>query len=315
MGGRSKGSPLLAIEVAREHRADLDSELNFIFVEEREDRAVHLQKELEALDLPPNFRCEVKPESFAEALKGALDYLDAEELVIAPTFAFVDPFGIKGLPFALIERLVSRKRCGVLITFMNVTIRRFVTKLPDQINSLIGIPEAANLIAEAEDRTVMARQLFAESLRKVAKFVRFFEMRDAAGTPIYDLFFASDHPLGHYKMKEAMWKVAQSGGYSFSDGVDPKQAILFSADPGESLAPPLWDFFRDRTVDAAEVLEYTRDQTAFLNQHARAALKLLEADGGVDGCRIEVAETKKDGKPRRKSTFPQGTIITFSNGS
>ena len=112
--GGEKGSPLIALEVARNHRASLDSEIVFIFVENDKDRALHLNQKIDALSLPPNFKWEVKNESFADTL----DILDREGLNNAPTFAFIDPFGITGLPFYLIERLLKRSRCEALITFM-----------------------------------------------------------------------------------------------------------------------------------------------------------------------------------------------------
>ena len=308
-----EGSPLIALNVAKEHRASLDSELAFIFVEERKDRSDYLKAELATRDLPSNFRYSVRNETFAQALGNTLDYLDSEGLEIAPTFAFVDPFGITGLPFSLIERLLGRKRCEALITFMSSTIRRFVTELPEQVNELVGNISAAERIESAPDRVVAARREYLKSLRKVVRFVRFFQMRDVDDRPIYDLFFASNSPLGHYKMKEVMWRVDAAGQYMFSDGVDPDQATLFTPNPGPQFAVELWTRFHGRTVDMEEILVYTEDESPFLDKHARAALKLLEAEEGVEGHRINVAEWKYDGTRRKKGTFPKGVSVDFLN--
>jgi len=310
--GGEDGSPVIALSVARDHRAQLDSEIRFFFVEEREDRASHLRQELQRITIPGHFVVDVINESFEDSLRGALDALDEIGAEIAPTFAFVDPFGIKGVPFELIARLMDRDRCEVLITFMSSVIQRWATELPEHVDRLIGEDGVAAEIIESPERVVLARRRFEESLGKVARFVRFFELRDQGDRPVYDLFFASNHPLGHYKMKEAMWKVGGTEDYSFSDGVDPAQATLFGANPGSDFAPDLWQRFRSETVLSERVLEYTRDGTAFLEKHAREALKLLEA-GEVGAKKITVAATKTDGKPRKKRTFPQGTIITFSN--
>lgn len=309
-----KGSPLIALNVARQHRTKFDAELVFVFVEEREDRANRLKEEMGKQALPRNFQCKVRTEKFAEALERTLNYLDEEGLEIAPTFAFIDPFGITGIPFSLIERFLRRKQCEILITFMSSTIRRFVKDLPDQVNELIGNPSASEEITFATDRDLTARQLYQGSLRKVVRFVRFFQMRDENNQPIYDLFFASNSSLGHYKMKEAMWKVDASGEYSFSDGVDPDQAILFTPNPAPQFAPQLWKRFREKTVDTDEILVYTRDETPFLDKHARNALRLLESETGIESRRIDVAEWKRDGTRRKKGTFPKGVSITFLNG-
>ena len=309
--GGEEGSPLIALSVARDHRAHLDAEVRFSFVEADKARADHLRNEIGGTQIPAHFTVEVIDGTFEGSLRRVLDDLHRIRAAIAPTFAFIDPFGIKGLPFELISRLLQRDHCEVLITFMNVSIQRFVTELPEQVDSLIGSTGAANDIAASQDRVLRARELYMMSLRSVAAFVRFFELRDQKNVPIYDLFFATNNPLGHYKMKEAMWKVDGSGAYSFSDGIDPRQATLFSPTPGRDFAPQLWQRFRGTTVPSETVLELTRDQTAYLEKHAREALTLLETDG-VDGKRISVASTKADGKPRKKRTFPQGASITFS---
>ena len=312
--GGEEGSPLIALNVAASHKARLRSEILFYFVENQKDRAARLETEISSLTLPKNFKWALENAEFEAVLRAALDKLDSAGLELAPTFAFIDPFGVKGLPFDLIGRLLSRQSCEVFITFMNVTIQRFVTELPQHINALIGDASAAEQIQKcksAEDRALLARTLYARSLSAVAKYVRFFEMRDTDNRPIYDLFFASNHSLGHYRMKEAMWKANESGEYSFSDGIDPGQAVLFKPDPANDLALALWSQHRGKNAYCEDILEYTRDHTAYLEKHARAALKILESHNGLEGKRISVAVAKRSGGVRRKGTFPDGTLITF----
>ncbi len=179
------------------------------------------------------------------------------------------------------------------------------------MDRLVGKKGAATEIESSSDRVMAARRLYHEFLLEVADYVRFFELRNRRNVPVYDLFFASNHPLGHYRMKEAMWKVDENGTYRFSDGVDPAQATLFSPTPASDCAPELWEQFHGETVLSEDALEYTRDHTAFLEKHARWALKRLE-NVDVGDKRINVAPKKKDGKPRKKGTFPTGAIITFT---
>ena len=282
-------------------------------MEEKKERTEHLQKiiEIEKKALPANFHCQVINEKFETALRETLDYLDEENLSIAPTFAFIDPFGIKGLPFSLIKRLLGNDKCEVLITFVDSTIERFVSELPGQTNELIGDPYASDIIESSEDRIAKARELYYNSLRGVARFVRSFGMKGRNDRNIYHLFFATNHSLGHKRMKEAMWKTDESGLFSFSDATDPKQGILFSPTPQKDLAPILGKKFKGKTASSEEVLEYTNDETAFLEKHARETLKLLESENGYKGYRIQVESIKEDGSPRRKGTFPSKTIIKF----
>ncbi len=312
--GGQEGSPLVALRVAREHQARFNAQIAFTFVEERQDRVDRLREEVASIDRPTNSHVEIVHDQFEDALRGTLDSLDRLGLQIAPTFALIDPFGINGIPFDLIARLLKRERCEVLITFMNVTLQRFVTQLPEQADRLIGIPDASSVIGREPDsrsRVFRSRQLYEQSLRGVAKYVRFFELRDRGNRPVYDLFFATNHARGHQKMKEAMWKVDGSGEFSFSDGVDPSQAVLFRESPGESVAPVIHRQFSGQTVMSEQVLGYVMDYTAFLDTHTRAALKLMERESPP---RITVAEIKVDGTKRRRGSFPPGTLISFSEG-
>lgn len=309
--GGEQGSPLVALGVAQEHKAQLTSELVFVFVDSDGRRAKHLEPEIQKLSLPQNFHWAVLNQEFETALQGTLDDLQSRGLEIAPTFAFIDPFGITGLPFELIARLLRQQSCEVLITFMNQTIERWATELPDQVDALIGRTGAAGIIAAAPNRVTAARRLYEESLRTAARFVRFFEMRDHGSRPIYDLFFASNNELGHYRMKEAMWKADESGEFSFSDGVDPAQSTLFSPEAAREFAPFLWQQFKGQMVYWEEIQKYTRNGTPFLDKHARGALKLLEATKGVEGRTIRVARSKADGSLRKRNTYPSGTQVTF----
>jgi three-Cys-motif partner protein len=47
-------------------------------------------------------------------------------VTLAPTFAFLDPFGFSHMPIHLIERIVRNSRCEGLITFMYEEINRFL---------------------------------------------------------------------------------------------------------------------------------------------------------------------------------------------
>ena len=141
---------------------------------------------------------------------------------------------------------------------------------PKRLSGLLGLASSTNNLSE-----------------KNARFVRFFEMRNTRNRPIYDLFFATNSDIGHYKMKEAMWRLDAAGDFRFSDGVSYEQATLFGPEPQNDYAPSLWGNFRGQTVYSDEVLQYTRDKTAFLEKHAKGALKLLEADGGFRGRLID----------------------------
>ncbi len=282
--GGEPGSPIIALEAARTHRANLVGELVFLFVEERADRAAHLKSEIAALTRPAHFKITVEQGAFADKLGKALDELDRDRSQIAPTFALIDPFGFSGIPYALIQRLLSKEKCEVLITFMVDSINRWLTHPDSNIKSHIvetfGTIDALGFAEGTGDRTAALRNLYQKQLEKAAKFVRYFELCDRDGRAVYYLFFATNNPLGHLKMKEAMWKVDPLGDFSFSDSTDPNQHVLFSDPSVASLVSDLVSKFRGAgQIAVGRVEEHVNDKTAYLRKHMGQALTELESAG------------------------------------
>jgi hypothetical protein len=131
-------------------------------------------------------------------------------------------------------------------------------------------------------------------------------MRDNRNKVIYYLFFASNHPLGHKKMKEAFWKVDNQSGFKFSDRTDPNQPVLFELDPSLDLARILKARFSGTRQKSEDIISFVDNETAYIETHAKKALVHLE-----DGNEISVEQVKSDGTKRRMGTFPVGVIINF----
>ena len=113
-------------------------------------------------------------------------------------------------------------------------MNRWLTHPDEDIRSHIvetfGTEEAIKIAHGTGDRATALKDLYHRQLNKAAKFVRYFEMRDQDGRLVYYLFFASNNPLGHLKMKEAMWKVDPLGDdFTFSDSTNPDQQVLFTS--------------------------------------------------------------------------------------
>ena len=309
--GGEPGSPIIALEAALTHQAKLGGEIVFLFIEERTDRADHLDSEIANLQLTSSFKVHVERGTFADKLGKTLDKLDSDGSKIAPTFALIDPFGFSGIPYALIQRLLSKNKCEVLITFMVDSINRWLTHPDDNIKAHIvetfGTDEAIKIAEGMGDRANALKNLYHRQLNKAAKFVRYFEMRDRDGRLVYYLFFASNNSLGHLKMKEAMWKVDPMGDFTFSDSTNPDQALLFN-DP--SIAPLIADltakFRLAGQIPVQRLQVYVQDQTAYLRKHMGEALLQLETDG-----KLKVAGNKADGKKRRAKTFPDEALVWF----
>ncbi len=237
------GSPVIAIKAYLEHahRQKIDSKIAYLFIEEDEQRYDSLVAVLNGLKpaLPKNITIETVRGEYNEAFSGFLDYLDEHNLAIAPTFAFIDPFGIKGLPLKTIARLMRHERTEVLINFMVGPLTRFIStpEFPGHCDELFGCSDWRDALEmdgnerESFFRALYQLRLLDDDTGVGAKYVRFFTMKDHRKKAIYDLFFATNHPRGIDAMKDAMWKVDQSGEYLFSDATNPNQEVLFSLEP------------------------------------------------------------------------------------
>ena len=266
------------------------------------------------MSIPNHFK--VKPECgrFNEKLKEALDSLDADGSRLDPTFAFIDPFGFSGIPFALIERLLNQRRCEAFITFMVDAINRFLEhpkdKVVEHIVEAFGTDEAIRIAEAPGDRITNLRKLYQRQLQRVAKFVRYFEMRDRQDRTQYYLFFATNNDLGHIKMKEAMWRVDPEGAFRFSDATNPNQLVLFEQDTTPMLVPDLRKHFRGKgAVTGQAIREFVENRTAYLKTHMTAALRQEEAKGG-----IKVDPQKTNGMRRKAKSYPDDALITFTEG-
>ena len=309
--GGEPGSPIIALEAAMAHRANLAGELIFIFVEERSDRVAHLKNRIAALELPKHFKVQVSEGTFAERITKVLSRMDASPDNVPPTFALIDPFGFAGIPYDLIKRLLAKDRCEVLITFMVDSINRWLTHPDPNIRTYItetfGTEEAVKIAFGTGDRAEALKDLYQEQLQKIARFVRYFDMRDHDNRTVYYLFFATNNRLGHLKMKGAMWKVDPFGDFRFSDATDPNQTLLFSAPTTAPLLEELSARYRGAgEIPVGQIETHVEDDTAYLGKHMREVLQQLESEN-----RLTVAGLKTNGKKRRGKSFPPDVLVMF----
>lgn len=311
--GGEDGSPIIALNEAINHQARLaNSNISFLFIDERDDRIAHLKSELAQMNIPGNYLVNPLVNQFENTLTGILDSLAQGGHLLAPTFAFIDPFGFKGASFSVVQRLLSNPKTEIFINIMAEFINRFADHpspdIRDHIKNLLGASDAEiDQVLNSSDRMLAFRQLYQDKLHQHAKFVRYFEMRDRNDKIIYYLFFAGNHPLGHVKMKEAFWKVDGQSGFAFSDGTDPNQLVMLNVfDPSPNLAALLKTHYTGTTQLSEKIISYVENETAYLATHARKALIYLEARN-----EISIYPNKSDGKKRIKGTFPDGVIITF----
>jgi len=306
-GGES-GSPIVVLNAAINH-GYAKSEILFWFVDNDEEKINFLKQQLKEKKIPGNLMVKCECGEFATKLEGILKFLKGRDSILPPTFVFIDPFGFKEVPFALIKGLLEHPRCEVLVTFMVDSMNRWLThhNVNQHIVDFFGTEECLSINQMRGDRKENLRKLYQRRLEEFAKFVCFFEMKNRKNRPIYFLFFATNNEKGHKKMKEAMCRVDQGGKFVFSDAKDPNQ-ISLKLDNTTELEEKLVSEFKDKGIlTVGTVREYVENETDyFLEKHMKAVLKSLESLE-----KIKVEPFKTDGKKRRKNTFPDNALVTF----
>lgn len=316
--GGEPGSPLIALQALLNHpyfaQPRTGREVVFIFIEQDPERVSSLRQEIDSIPRPEWVKVEVLEGEFVDHMTEILDAVETDRKRLAPTFAFIDPFGFKGLPLALVSRIMHHPRCECLVSFMYEDINRFLahpsTTIQAHYDELFGTAEwrTISAIIDPETRKERLVTLYGEQLQNVAglKYVRTFEMINQGNRTEYFLFYGTNDKLGLSKMKYSMWKADPVGGQVFSDRSVSGQGVLF--EPEADTAPlrrQLQDRFRGKGwVPIEEVSDFVLEETAYseLIHLKRATLAPMEREGLLEA---------KRSAGRKRGTFPEGTRIRF----
>ena len=305
------GSPIIALQTAISH--DMRSNVNrvtFVFIDNEKTRIEYLKKEIANIEIPSNFSVIIKENEFVDIIISILDELGKKHGVLIPSFVFIDPFGFKGIPFSVIERLLRNPSSEVFINVMVDAINRFLSHPESQISKhiidLFGTEDVMKIIDSSGNRVKAIQELYKKQLQKMAKFVRLFDMRDNNGRVIYSLFFATNNRLGHVRMKEALWQVDNQTGISFADSTNQNQPVLFDLEPTKEIEDLLTSAYHKKQVLMKNLSLFIEDNTPFILKQLRRTLQILE-----DKNLICVEPCKNDGSKRRGNTFPPDVIINF----
>ncbi len=310
-GGQS-GSPIIAINTLLEHSyfPNLNEcEFVFLFIENNSERLGRLETELRGLyPLPSNINVETIEGEFQDVIEEIVGKLAEEEARLAPTLAFIDPFGFSGVPMDTIRRFLSAPKCELIMILMVDHLNRFKSHSPVKMRfeTLYGTVNFDGVEA-ADDAVPVLVEKYKSQLKRVAgfSFALDFQMVRSDGHDAYFIIYATRNITGVRKFKDAMWTVDPAGGQQFSD-MHWNQVPLFTGSNVDTtlLQQELSKEFSGKTVGIEEIEEYVLLKTPYKESHIRRmTLVPLETAG-----RIVVVESTKN---RRISTFPPGTKILF----
>jgi len=308
------GSPIIMLKAYLDHtaRERIKSEVVYAFIEQDKRRVASLKAEIAKLgELPANVKVQVIADSYEKAFSGVLDDIEQRGAKLAPTFAFLDPFGYSDAPMTLTGRFLQFSRCEVLIYVPIRTVNRWLRREGQEnaMTLLFGTKEWAKAVAieNGQERIRFLHDLFYEQLKRDCglAYVRSFEIVTAAPNSGYHLFYGTNHETGLLKMKELMWDIDPVQGRRFKDSTRAQEITLFEPEPD---LDPLRDALRAHfgtepfTIDDAE--RFALIDTPYIPRHLKKPIfKPLETEK-----KLKIVKAK-DG--RRRGTYPSGTVLRF----
>lgn len=309
----SSGSPLIALETLKGHAA-FSPHVHYVFLfnEDRADRADELNRNVEALPLPDNVDVHIECGKFEDAAADLIAMLDEKGATLAPTFAFLDPFGPSGMPIDVVARLLADPKCEVFCYFDLNHLIRFGTSggaSDTAMEQLLGTDEFKQAPPTGQERQDFYIDLFERQLQRIGAFTYTvsFVMKGMNNKPICAMVYGTRSLVGLGKMKDAMWKVDPSGGFSFSDRT-AHDSPLFTYEPDfGALADEVQAAFAsEEDIPVAVVEDFVVAETMYCRSHTRRALRRLEEAGSL-------TVGMGAGGKRRAFTYPSGkAFLTFS---
>lgn len=309
--GGEEGSPIIAMRAWAEHvaRPKIKSEVIFVFIEGKVERVRHLERLVDRGDpkLPETAEVHVWPGTFDSLMTEALDELDEQKRRMAPALVMMDPFGVKGIPIDVIERILGNEKCEVYVTFMWEAINRHIgaPEFEGHLTQLFGTDGWKDaILLEGRERKLFLHRLYRRQLKAhgAGQVVSFHLLKGKRLK--YSIFFGTGHTLGSDRMKAAIWKADPSGDYSFRGG---EQAEISFEPDFALLQKALVKQFEEAGWVSIEKIEelVSSDATIFHTGQLRSrALIPMERAGLI--------EVKVNNRIRKKgSTYPEHCRINF----
>lgn len=290
------GSPIIALETLLDH-SHFDRmagrEFVFMFIEADSDNVARLRQVVEEFQAkrapwPANVKVNIDDGTFEDTAAELIEYLEEQKRTLAPTFAFVDPFGFKGMRMQTIASLLNHRSCEVFINFMIMYVNRFLEQeyMGGNMNDLFGLDVPQILEGhEGGTRVAHLHDVYESQLKTVAGFpyVQSFAMKNEHGNIEYYLFHGTRSPDGVALMKDAMWKLDPIGHFTFDDRsvnmLDLGAVTELNLEPLRSQV--LWEFRGRTSVGTPEIKFFVNVRTLYRPPHLTSVLKALEKEKAI----------------------------------
>jgi three-Cys-motif partner protein len=267
-----------------------------------------LRKEIDAL--PGRSSLKYDPQIYeGEVNRSIADYFEKTKLI--PTFSFIDPFGYKGLSWALIRSVIKDWGSDCVFFFNYSRINAGINNpiVNEHMEALFGKENLEHLRTSLNASQINREGMIVEHLKTAmieagAKYVQMFRFRNENNTrTTHYLVFVSKHSLGYELMKEVM----SSHSSHFDQGVPSYEyapsmagaAKLFE-DALDNLEERLVVEFASQTLTMVQLYHRDNIERPYIKKNYKDALGNLLAAG-----RIKTDRVPKVG------TFADGIVVTF----
>jgi three-Cys-motif partner protein len=288
--GGEIGSPLIALQQARRPDvAGLGHPIRLLFIEDRKDRAGHLEQLIDA-----RYPVETRPANWSvRTLQGRCQ----NHLVTglrdirsnkSPIFVNFDGWGVD-TPMSLVRHVGEHLTPEVLITFQAQWFVRFVDRAEFTAGDEVFGGQDWRPIAAKGSPAEKKRGLIDLYSAKLATakfpYSLVFEMVDEGGHELL-LVYGTSGEKGLEKMKDAMWSVDKVYGQRFRDPRDINQLSFELGDEADTrlLKQQLLSALEDGPQSLDALKRFALLDTVFKGTHVPGAVDELEAQGKVE-CR------------------------------
>lgn len=312
-----EGSPIIAIKTAINNtQLKRIPDIRFLFIDKDQKRIETLEKTLKIKfsTYPDNIHVKTLHANFSDELNSILDEIEEDNSNLAPTFAFLDPFGYDDFSIDLIKRVLSYRKCEVLITFVTGSIRRFLDPSHEKaLDALYGTSKwrDAREIIDSRKKLDFLLELYIKQLKQKAgvKHVKIFEMIRQDNNVTYHLVFCTNHWKGIEVMQNAMLKVDPRGLYKFSDRITFEQTFFYIYAESDDWIPGVADTvfakFKGKKVAEEKIHEFVIVETNHIYKKTKI-LKYLEEQKPPKI--IEVI-----GRKRKGFFYPEKCLVKFAD--
>jgi three-Cys-motif partner protein len=280
-----------------------------IFNDDDEDHTQTLEKEIALL--PGIAQLKHKPNVYTGQVNlSAADYFKSTKLI--PAFSFIDPFGYKGLSWALVSGVIKdwASECVFFFNYSRINAGVSNPLVFVHMEALFGADNFRLLRSRLDDFHANREAVILEHLEiamKVAgaKFVLPFRFRNSAGTrTTHHLVFVTKHQLGYERMKDIMAAEsshAEQGVPSFEYSPILAGTTRLFENALDALEDDLVTRFASETISMIDIYHAHNPGTPYIGRNYKAALGNLEKANRVT-----------TNKPDRKAgTFGDNILVTF----